>query len=694
MTPDDVMQRNLFPAIPAVAMLAAFAPQLSQAACSPDPAPDDGTVVQCSGTDLDGYRDARTGSVVELQPDALIRHFNHGNDPAVSFGANAYARVEFLGPATIEGGSGISSAGELDVVIAPGGQILTGHVAILGNDRINVWSDGAIISNIDGAGQFGSGIVSTGGDVNFTQGATGVLLADYRQIVGNDVTIVNDGAMQSVYGVGQHDLRFAISASGILELHNRVGAVISGLVHGATGGRFSSVNNYGEINFSHKRALSLGDDSTLFNRSTGIITTAPENNSFPLGGVRMGDRAMFTNLNRFDGSFEVGDDAVIDNQGEIFDRRSPWWDEPASAVRAGARAQVTNSGLIEAYRPVSLGDDASFTNASTGRVLGYQVPADDNHRIAVGVGPHGLVVNHGLISSASGLAAGVGIALWNTGEIAGESPSGSGLRVRYNEFRGDDPYAYNNITNDGVIRGGFYGVWMETPGESSTHLFNSGTIEATHTSNGVAIRGSSGSEFVTNSGKLIGGSGTAVQLGGGDDVFSILGGTIDGIVDLGAGNDQLFISSPPTVIVVAPVMAAQRTFDPFAEPIEAALTADGPVMTGPLFDLGTGLDRVIFDFTFALDDLVSVTSDGGEQLIVYLLADGSEAALRVAGLHTVEVGGRVAWTNPDVSPVPVPASAVLLASAIGLGAAFRRRPASAQPTPLRSDSGGVSYFRA
>lgn len=179
---------------------------------------------------------------------------------------------------------------------------------------------------------------------------------------------------------------------------------------------------------------------------------------------------------------------------------------------AGPGSTGTNSGLIEAGTGgADLGTDVVFTNLGA---ITAGMTGTDSFGIRIGgIGTE--VVNDGTIdadgsTNATGIAVGAaGSTITNSGSIG--STTGWGIR---------------NTSADAAV---------------TLTVVNSGTISGVTGS----ILGGAGADSITNSGDLVGN----VRLGGGNDVFDGIGGTLTGQVNGGTGADTYRVSTAGIVIV-------------------------------------------------------------------------------------------------------------------------------------------------
>ena len=257
--------------------------------------------------------------------------------------------------------------------------------------------------------------------------------------------------------------------------------------------------------------------ATEIGSSTQAITLSPAGNPYTIApGVVIDTRA--SKSNAISGTTK-GTTWQLANAGEV--------DGGNFALRFTSWAIVENSGKLLSPRTTSaaLYAGGNVTNFAGGVIAGK----------LDGV-----------------YASGAGSTVTNAGDILGDvydkADNQAGVHLPYGG-------KVDNLST-GRIRAYSYGVW----GAAGSTVNNDGLIQSAH---GAAIdltESGAGNSVVTNGGTLIGGGGTAVRFGGGDDTLVLRGGSsITGVVDGGAGSNALVLTgdTPGTFDVAALGPAAQ-----------------------------------------------------------------------------------------------------------------------------------------
>jgi Ca2+-binding RTX toxin-like protein len=203
----------------------------------------------------------------------------------------------------------------------------------------------------------------------------------------------------------------------------------------------------------------------------------------------------------------------------------------AVSTTTGATIHVDTTGRVRSVGDFGsgmwiTGPDATVLNE--GRV----VAASQGNGIRVdGASSTGAtIVNLGVAKSlkAHGISVEDSATLLNEGKAIGAD---AGVH-----FSGTDSTAINS----GLLRGDSGAYFSTATGEANT-LVNSGRIVGNA---GVAVHGGNGDETLVNTGEIVG----DVSLGAGDDLFDGRGGTVDGTIALGYGNDRVMTGAGRQVI--------------------------------------------------------------------------------------------------------------------------------------------------
>lgn len=309
----------------------------------------------------------------------------------------------------------------------------------------------------------------------------------------------------------------------------------------ASGATNSSLENYGLISGARHgvEAGERGSNLTVTNREGGQIIGR--------NGSGVG----------FDTTETDPTKIVVHNHGLI---RGDYAGVGNIIDRTG-NASPTNDGDGDG---VDIDGAATIINYSTGQIIstgagGYdsQGRANNSEAISIGGGvivndglirgaDRGIVVNNDVVENRSGVAA-TTITNNATGVIEGEDGYAIRLENKLGDARDND-----TIINHGTIigRGSIPdpdAIVTIQGGAVDTH--SAGTLDGIeYTGNGLArfIRGDGsaiqmgeGDDVLTNTGTIIGHSGRAINMEGGNDIVNFDAGTITGDIDGGTGTDTL-----------------------------------------------------------------------------------------------------------------------------------------------------------
>lgn len=248
------------------------------------------------------------------------------------------------------------------------------------------------------------------------------------------------------------------------------------------------------------------------------------------------------------------------------------------------------------------------------------------------------VMEGGRISGKSALVLDQGMENGITGQLI--SVTNSGTIIAKDSFGSADGLAIGGgvVTNTGTItasnsntNGQAYGILVDDSDGGNAfeaiRITNSGTIEGTG-ANGVGIRIVSDREncIFMEGGTITGGSGQAVVMGSGDDVFSYSGGTVNGSVDGGAGFNTMVFQPAETDLTFSSDL---KNFHSIS--IQGSSLSPGASVT--LEDLTITLDMASLSQDKPLFSLEGNSTASGSLLFnnVILQLMGTPAALPVDG---------------------------------------------------------------
>ena len=430
-------------------------------------------------------------------------------------------------------------------------------------------------------------------------------------------------------------------------------------------------------------ALRVNDDSTVNVRDTATVRATQAG----AGAIAAGANATILlepeALVEADGGVAVdaGDESNLVNQGTV---RTTG--DGATGIRIGSnpepttdvnnpRGIVSNQGAIEmvgdGVTGIAAGDrNHQVTNFSTLRLVGDDAVGmrlgDENASDPIGTldtaGSTELIAIEG--DRGVGIAAGSGNEFQNVGQITVTGAEGIGVRLDGNNdfsnvpalrnerevgrievtgvdgigvLLGADGGTDDRVENLGTIVGGSgergAAISTDVPGASGTHTIrNEAGGELIAGSNGVAIRGGSGVEIVRNAGSIVG----DVRLEAGDDSFRPRGGgTVEGLVDGGAGSDSVILSGNDSGIFDA---AGVTNFEQLELRSSAwTLRGDAQFAEGVTIQSGTNTGLILDSPASLLGDLS--LADGAIVQAVFNASSGEHGSLSVDG--AIDVGDAV-----------------------------------------------------
>jgi len=275
------------------------------------------------------------------------------------------------------------------------------------------------------------------------------------------------------------------------------------------------LTNNGVITSEAKDGVHVDKDAVIVNN--GTITGGDE-------GIQAGEGTTITN----NGSITGGDRGIDAEEDDVTVTNAGTVEAESDGIRVGANGDVTNTanGVIDAGDDgIQAGEYSMVVNDGTIFAGKEGVNAND-----YGV----IVINRGTINSVDdAINAGSGATIVNTGTLYVTGVQ-DGIDL-------DDGTVLNSGTIISV--GGEDGIDFDENGTGPSLVTNSGFISGHIGIN--ADEADSADQTILNTGTIIGTGGTAVALRGGNDTLKVgTGSLIDGLIDLGSGDNTFAIVGP------------------------------------------------------------------------------------------------------------------------------------------------------
>lgn len=465
-----------------------------------------------------------------------------------------------------------NASGYVSVSVANAGTMTgTAGPAIVANVATN---SSVTVSNLAGGSIGGiSGTIGSIGNAGLIDGGAGSAIAILSGGISNSGRIVSSGTAATV------------SSTGALTLTNGAGATLGGSTTAVSAGGALSLTNEGTINGSIVSTATTGQNSVIDTRK-GVI-----NGNLTLGAGDDTLRAMFDTatgkIASITGTIDGGagvDTMAIGVAGDAtlnsvalpanFELLGLDLSNNASVTLApgfnAAGIAMTGSGTVINQADLVSSGPAVVATATIGPLrfinTGSITASPGAGQIAVGSPTE--VTNSGTITANGGAGVRVGSSLTNSGTIVATGTAAEivfGTLVNSGTIRSTggvgatiwSPTSYTRSTNDGAIIGATAGVRLMTAtlvnngaisgGTNGVELNGSATLM--NTADGIvtggvdAIRTTGSQARVINAGTINGNVNLAASTAfdSSDDIFVDTGGTVNGAIRLGGGDDQLVV---------------------------------------------------------------------------------------------------------------------------------------------------------
>lgn len=459
----------------------------------------------------------------------------HHSAPAADFTVNAGVTDNTAKTLTNNDTGTVQATGTLSISGS------TVAITLTGEGTINIVNSGSILQTGSGRAINNSSSSSNDGDRIITNNAGGLIQTANNDVIRIDnadasVKIYNSGTIRSVNtgAGGAQALDLYAIENKTNEVYNYLGGLIEATAADAVRpGVNGVVNNWGTIQaipvVEVEDSLNVvsGSDGVDAQDRTGIQVNnwGTISGRHGITGEDGGDGFTITVVN-YSGGVITG----VNGSGINIDE-------------ATAIANITNHGSI-----IGNFDSATYDVGDGDGVDVDGIVNLVNHGTIRGIGAGGL--NDGSLNNSEGVSIGGGSIVNHAGAvISGENNAatesvGNGILV--DDSNGGGAFAATSITNSGTIEGKS-GFGIKIIGDFADVIVNEagGLIKGAGTV--AAIQTGGGADVVTNRGAVVGGSGTAMNLGDGDDSLFILGGqaSITGDVFGGSGVNTLVINPGP-----------------------------------------------------------------------------------------------------------------------------------------------------
>lgn len=297
----------------------------------------------------------------------------------------------------------------------------------------------------------------------------------------------------------------------------------------------STLNNNGKISATaavevSRGALKLDNTGEISGESVAVVVSVYAKRASILnekGGVIDSDGTALS---------LQGADAVVKNYGSITaDVMAMTLTETMDIYNyKGGVIQSGNIGIKQTADDFTLNNAGKITATTAEALLLYGSDVDITNSGTIKGGSTGLsnTSGDGLSLDNSGSIIGVQNGVYSVGDNAEITNSGKISATYYGvQLLGEGSKLVNEA--DGVINGQSLPVWFGNTSGTTTFV-NHGSVTG-NKYNGIS--GADGVTVITNTGSITG----SIYLGGGNDVFKNVGGTVSGTINLEAGSDTYII---------------------------------------------------------------------------------------------------------------------------------------------------------
>lgn len=572
------------------------------------------------------------------------------------------------GPNPITGTVGAQSLSSGTGTIDSGGKI-----SITGNGvALNMTGTSTLVNNgtIQTTGT-GRAIDSNSGTSNLTVTNNGLISSNstdaFRVNTNSAVSLINSGIIEVVNGGQAIDWAAITSKSNTLT--NLAGGVIRAVAEDAVRpGTNGVIVNAGTISATPTNAASpSGSDGIDVRTFTGIQVTnsgtITGRHGIATDGSNSGPSAI-TVTNNTGGVIAGLNGSGLNIDGVAANVTANVVNQAGAVFRGGVLATATDAD----------GDgidvDGVLTLSNSGDILGLGAKGNNNAEgIAAGGGS--------IINNAGGRI--VGSSLAADAPLGDSTKAGNGILI--DDSDGGNAVAAATITNSGLIEGKS-GFAIRIVGTHADSITNEAGGILRGAAGGAALQTGGGADIVTNRGAIVGSSGSAIDLQGGDDQLKIEGGaaSVTGNISGGDGANTLTVDAGTgNTFAYASVISNFNTVE--VRSGEVTLTGSNSYTGTTVLSGGTlildGINRLATTSALELNggalQLVNASGANGQTFASLGLSADSTIDLGTSSLTFDSLGaiaGNASLTLLDWMPATSPAYAFRLLGNLSTDATF------------------------